>query len=342
MAKLRQQKELPHVFLLAGKEHYYLKKAQERIFQLLFTGKEEIEDSLQKFTGNVELETLLGTIETVPFFAEKSVVLVQGTTLFKAGKAEAAGKSDSRRDKSQERLLALLADMPDYSYLIFTASDAPDKRKKLFKAVEKNGLVLEAEPVRAWNIGDWLTGKLNAIDKRLDHEAYEYFQGAVSVMQEISLEFLDSEFDKLALYSDEKVITKQELLSVFAGMPEVSSFALLDAVSERNVQKALSLLQRRLADGIYFTVILALLARHVRQLWQARLLMQQGIRGKALAKPLELNPFIAEKLGRAAAGFKDETLKQAMLELADADYLLKTGQAGEELLEHVIIVLCDR
>ena len=33
-------------------------------------------------------------------------------------------------------------------------------------------------------------------------------------------------------------------------------------------------------------------------------------------------------------------LKQAMLSLIDADYLLKTGQGGEELLEHVVISLC--
>lgn len=339
MARLRQKKDLPHVFLLAGKETYFLRKAQERIVQLLFIRKEDMDQSLQKFNGNVELDTLLGTLETVPFFAEKSVVLVQGTALFKAGKA-VKEKAEKKKDKSQDKLLALLEDMPDYSYLIFIAEDAPDKRKKLYKAVEKHGLVLEAEPVRPWNIGDWLTGKLNAINKRLDKEAYEYFQGAVSVMQEISLDFLDSEFEKLALYSDKPVVTKQELVRVFAGMPEVSSFALLDAVSQRRTDKALSLLHRRLADGVYVTVLLALLTRHVRQLWQARVLMQQGIQGKALAKPLELNPFIAEKLGQAARGFSDETLKKAMLELVDADYLLKTGQAGEELLEHAVIMLC--
>ena len=83
------------------------------------------------------------------------------------------------------------------------------------------------------------------------------------------------------------------------------------------------LLHRQLADGTYFTVLLALLTRHVRQLWQAKVLMKGGVRGKALAKPLELNPFIAEKLGRAAAA-------------------LKTGKAGNELLEEAVITLCKR
>ena len=100
------------------------------------------------------------------------------------------------------------------------------------------------------------------------------------------------------------------------------------------------LLHRQLADGTYFTVLLALLTRHVRQLWQAKVLMAKGVRGRALAKPLELNPFIAEKLGRAAAGFQEPVLKRAMLLLIDADYLLKTGQADNELLEEAVITLC--
>ena len=60
MARLRQKKDLPHVFLLAGKESYFLRKAQERIVQLLFVRKEDMDQSLQKFNGNVELETPRG------------------------------------------------------------------------------------------------------------------------------------------------------------------------------------------------------------------------------------------------------------------------------------------
>ena len=68
--------------------------------------------------------------------------------------------------------------------------------------------------------------------------------------------------------------------------------------------------------------------------------MAQGYRGKDLGKPMELNPYIAEKLGKAAQKFTDEILERTFLELAEADYLLKTGQAGAERLEHAVILLC--
>ena len=337
MASL-QRGELKHVYLLAGEEHYYIEKAQERILSRLFANPQEQGEAMQKISGVVDSDDLVGLIETAPFFASKNVLLLQDTSWFKdknEGEEKKAGK-----DKKLERLLATLADMPEFSYVIFVQNGKADKRRKIYKTIEKNGMVLEAEAIRAWNINDWLQGKLQTINKDMDRDAMAYFSGVVSTMQTISLEFLDREFDKLALFSQDRRITRELLEKVFAGLPEVSVFALLDAISERKAKKALQLLRRQLNDGTYFTVILALLTRHVRQLWQAQVLQQQGIRGKALAKPLELNPFIAEKLGRAAMQFPAAVLKRNMLELIDADYFLKTGQAGDEVLEHIVIDLC--
>jgi len=337
MASL-QRGELKQVYLLAGEEHYYIEKAQERILSRLFANPQEQGEAIQKISGAVDSDDLVGLIETAPFFASKNVLLLQDTSLFKdknEGEEKKAGK-----DKKLERLLATLADMPEFSYVIFVQNGKADKRRKIYKTIEKNGMVLEAEAIRAWNINDWLQGKLQTINKDMDREAMAYFSGVVSTMKTISLEFLDREFDKLALFTQDRRITRELLEKVFAGLPEVSVFALLDAISERKAKKALQLLRRQLNDGTYFTVILALLTRHVRQLWQAQVLQQQGIRGKALAKPLELNPFIAEKLGRAAMQFPAAVLKRNMLELIDADYFLKTGQAGDEVLEHIVIDLC--
>ena len=334
-----QKSELKHVYLLAGEEHYYIEKAREKLFAQLFASPQEQAGALQKLTGVLDTDDLVGLIETTPFFASKNVLLLQDTSLFKENKEEGDSKKPGK-DKKMERLLATLADMPEFSYVIFVQNGKADKRRKLYKVIEKCGAVLEAEAVRAWNINDWLQGKLQSMNKDMDREAMAYFSGVVSTMQTISLEFLDKEFDKLALFTKERQITKDLLTKVFAGLPEVSVFAMLDAISERKAKKAMQLLRRQLNDGTYFTVILALLTRHVRQLWQAQTLQKQGIRGKALAKPLELNPFIAEKLGRAAMQFPEAVLKRNMLELIDADYFLKTGQAGEEVLEHAVIDLC--
>ena len=344
MAGLRRG--LKHVYLLAGAERYYIERAQTAILARLFPAGVQPDD-VQRVGAAAGAQQLAELIETVPFLTDKNMLLVEDSPLFRTAakgeeeeKPKGHGRKKAAKDAPMERLTRLLLAMPEDSYVIFVLHDKPDKRKKLVKTIEKAGAVLEAEPLRPWQVGDWLRDKLDSLGRDMDRDAYEYFMGAISMMQQVSLSYLDREFDKLALFSREKRITKRELLAVFSGLPEVSVFALADAVSAKDVRKALALLTRELADGTYFTVLIALLARHVRQLMEARILLGEGLRGRQLAKPLALNPFIAEKLARAAQGFSDEQLTRALLELADADYLMKTGKGGSELLEHIIIGLC--
>lgn len=93
--------------------------------------------ALQKLTGAIDTDSLVGLIETTPFFASKNVLLLQDTSLFKENKNEEDKKTG--QDKKQERLLSLLADMPEFSYVIFVQNGKADKRRKLYKTIEKCG-----------------------------------------------------------------------------------------------------------------------------------------------------------------------------------------------------------
>lgn len=332
MARLRRG-DLPHVFLLAGEERYYIAKAEQALRQKLAAADDS---AVQKINGDIAIDSLIGLIETIPFFSPRNIIIVKNANFLREKKAEDKPKKDDKL----VRLIAALENMPDFSYVLFISTAKVDKRKKIYKAIEQNGLILDAEPLKAWNINEWLQGKLQSQNRTLEPAAMEYFAGIVSMMREVSLEYLDSEFDKLALYGSQRVITKSDMVKLFAGLPEVSIFSLMDAISEQNARKAIILLKRELADGTYFTVLITLITRHVRQLWQAKELAKKGLRGKAIAKPLELNPYIAEKLSRAASRFDERVLRAAMLELIDADYLLKSGKAGNEVLEHALISLC--
>ncbi len=339
MAALRR--EIPHVSLLAGEEPYYIEKAEGALLHGLLPDTAEREAAVQYLDKDPSPQALSDILATMPFLSEKTVVVLRGTELFRekkrAAEDEAKGKT---KDKAMDRLLSVLSDMPETNYVIFESGAKADKRKKIYKAVEKTGKVLDAEPERPWTIEPWIRGKLAEMGRSFDREAMVYFMNAVSMMKTISLVFLDRELEKLALYTDAPRFSRADLERAFSSVPEVSGFALHDAVSARDVGKALSILEREISDGAYLPMILAGLVSHLRRLWQAKRLMLRGVRGKALGQPLKMTPFLAEKLGQAAGGFQEETLRAAFLELADADYYLKTGQGGPELLEHAVILLC--
>ena len=335
--------EPPHVFLLAGEESYYIRRAEEAILRRLLPVAEERAYALIRCEEMPSVDVLIETLETVPIFTEKTVVLVRDATIFRATKKkEQDADAPAPKDTGAERLIALLADLPPTSYAIFTLAAKPDKRRKLYQTVEKYGRVLESEPVRPWTVENWLNGRLREMGRSMHREARTFFLSVVGIMPTISLEFLDRQLEKLLLYTDNAQFTEDDLRAAFSEMPEVSVFALMDAVSARDVIRALDLLARCRADGVHFTVLLALLVRHVRQLWQAKRLLMSGTPPKGLGKVMGLHPFIAEKLGGHARGFSEATLERAVLALADADYLLKTGQAGDELLEDVVIRLCKK
>ena len=337
-------KNIKHVYLLSGAESYYIDRGVEDILGKLFKKNEERNEGLIKIDCDkkVDINEIIAAIETAPFFAEKNVVLVKNTTLFKAKAttSDDESKSSKRKDPTVERLINILSDMLETNYVIFTTSEPVDKRKSLYKAVNKVGVVLEAEALRPWQIDNWLNYTLKSLKKNMDIEARKYFVEIISMLPEISLNYLDNELKKTALYVTSTTITKKDLQTIMAEPPEVSSFALIDAVTERNRQKAMYLLTMQMNEHKEAPLI-ALLVRQVRLMIRAKYYMNQGIRGKALAAPLSLNPYIAQKTGEAANKFSDKTLEDTFLMLADADYYFKNGKFGAEILERIIIKLIE-
>lgn len=331
MAGLRQGK-IGHLYLLAGEEAYYIDKAREALLKTWQCPMEDVQ-----VADGTSLSEIMTLVESVPFLTDKNVVWVKSAALFK-------DKGESSSKKLEEKFHAMLQNIPEFSYVIFEYHGKPDKRKKLYKILAEAGIVMESEPIRANNIGDWLQGKLQELNKNMDRQAYEYMVGAVSSMQTVDLAFLNKELEKLALFlgPEQRQITRQHLMQAFSDVPEISSFAMLNAIGAGQTAKALQLFQRQLDNGVYFALTVGLVARQIRLWWQAQALQAQGVRGRALAGKLGQPPFIAEKTGREAASFPPGLLKKALLALSDADYGLKTGQADLVELEAVVIMLANR
>lgn len=336
--------KLSHVYLLTGEESYFLRRAKELILTALFPDPAERDGGLNALAGDPPTEDLIALINTAPFLAEKTVVMIERTQLFREKKNaddESDGGAKSKKaDRQGEKLIEALSDMPPYSYLIMVATDKADKRRKLYKTVLKVGCVLEATPLRPWEAQKQIRVMAANLPKPLDRDALSYLDELVGVMQTVSLDFIAQEFEKMQLYADGDTVTKADVAATFSALPEISVFSLTDAINARDAKKALTLLHGELSGGTAVPIILAILVKHTRQLWEAKELMAKRVPVGELGAKLGINPFIGKKLGQAAVKFDVATLKNVLLALADADYKLKTGQGGNELLESAIISLC--
>lgn len=326
--------DLKQVYLLAGDEPYLAERLEKALLAKLLP--DGVGDALQVISGGANLVDWIARIETAPFFAEKNVILVRNAALFKEKKAVETAKKNAAED----RFVAVLEDMPPYSVLILQCAGGVDKRRKLYKAIERAGCVAELSQLRAWEIGDWLQAKLEEIGCRFDREAQQYFVEAASVMQQISLSFLDQEVEKIVLYADKTVIGKAEVAEVLAGIPEISVFAFLEAVGDKNAPKALRLLGEELRSGGQPLRLLPLLARYVRQLLTAKRLAARRLPSRQMASALGVAPFIAEKIAAKSRRFEETQLLKTLAAFAGMDYAFKSGQADCAALERLVIGLC--
>lgn len=315
------------VYLLSGKETFYIDKALEKILSKLKVTRQDI--FTIEFTKKIHINEVVNALESSSLFVSQNVVLVKNAIFFGG-----EGKVDS--------LEKILKDMPPDNYAIFI-TESVDKRRKLYKTALQVGEILEAEQLRSWQINEWLDEKLKSIQKVMSYDARKFFDERIEMLPEISLWFLENELNKVADYVKGKEINAADLKKILTEPPELSNFAIIDAVNEKKTEKAISILRTQLNDVYKIPLIIGLLTRHVRQLLLAKILIKRGLKPKDLMRPLEVaSPYIAQKLSATAQSFSTKLLEEVFIELADADFNFKIGRAGAEVLEKIIVKLSRR
>lgn len=265
---------------------------------------------------------------------------------------------------------------PPGTTLVFTATDA-DKRKKIFKTLDKVGRVQECTP-REEKYGGSLDRSF--FDERVStalRTAHKTIApAALDRMYARSgkeLRRLHSELDKLMGYvGTRSEVTVEDVESVFSDFHEASPFDLNNALRSGDVVKCLPALHENLAMVGQPLQTLGVMAAEVRRLMLARELLftvfrnswKAGMSASAfmpvLRKAREQHPELVKKdkfhllslndyalyyALRDAQKFSMDKLVRVMERILEADIMMKStrlaSRAAEEILEEVIFALCD-
>lgn len=328
---------LKPVYLLYGEERYYARQVERALLDAALP-PEERDMGLRVFEQEPSVPELVQAVESVPFFGGKNVIIVRDTKLFRSGKGEEGQEST---EKADARLLNCLEHIPETTHLLFMAGNKVDKRRKAYKAIEKFGTIVELVPLKARDAREWVQEGLRKAEKSIDPEALDYLMTGISLMTQVSVGFLDNETEKMILHAGGRQrIGLADIEATLAGIPEINIFAMIDAMSQKNIALALKLLDEQLSTGESPIRLLMLMARQVRALLQVKELTAEGRSVQETAKTLGIHPFIAEKMAGQARRFSSEKLKQVLIHIADVDRAIKSGRATNVSLETVIIDMC--
>jgi len=357
-----KEKKTPQVYLFYGEESFLVSKMAATVVDRLM-GPEERVMNLISLEADPVIGELLHLVESAPFFGAHKVVLIRSSKLFQAPRRKAAENDEADDDEKTEngsetetketgdsadpRLLQLITNMPDYSTLIFTAMKA-DKRRKIYKLIAEKGQVQEFNPFRPHEDREvklWLEDLLTAQGKKMSRDAMDHLLAILSTMSQIPRGFLTAEIDKAVLFAgNNPIINKSMLEAVMAAVPEISAFAMTDALARRNVAQALGRLEELFVGKEPPLKTVGLLAYNVRRWWQVRQIIdRQGTEAEMMTVlgAKTGSPFMARRTISQSRAFSNPALKQALLSLAEANVAIRSGGDPRPFLERVIIELCQ-
>ena len=314
------------VYLVCGTQAYLRLQNRDRLRAALLGDGDEMNFSV--YTGmDVTAREVIDQAQTLPFFADRRVILLENTVFFSK---KASVESDA--------LAAFIPEIPETASLVFV-EEAPDKRKKLYKAIQKHGFVLNCEEISPQMLGRWTAGLFQKAGLAIDGPVLNLFLQTVG---EDMMNIL-TESEKLIGYCMGKgAVSGEDISEICTPLLRDRVFELIGAVSRRQKDKALSIYMELTALRTPSQVILTLLQREYSRLQQIRELQEQKLSEAEIAKRTGLSPWIVRKNYLPVTRGVDTGRLERSLQLclqADQDY--KSGKIDAGIAaEMTIIRLC--
>lgn len=321
------------IYLFYGEERYLQEELVEKLASLFLGsdtefGKEKLEGSA------LSLEEILARLGESGLFSKRRLLIVDRPAYLGPPRKNEENDPPGGNDVKDSRETAY-ADLLN-SYLDLQTSKTPDnilvflaprvdRRKRLYKLIDKKGIVVECSPLKSEALATWIQNKVTQSGKKIERSALE----RLLLAGEQNLHYFSSELEKYSTYlgENEKNITAKTVDQLFSGDIQGDIFKLTDALAEGNPAKAHELLELLLRRREKPLQIFFMIVRHFRLLLQAFCLLEEGMPQSGFAAALEVHPFVARKLREQAGLARGQVLEDILIALQKTDLQIKTGRS---------------
>ena len=347
MLKDIKQNELKAVYLLYGPEMYlkdmvlsklktaYLDSSFETLNYSYIDGKYSSQDDI------------INACETLPFMADKKLVVVEDLPIFKAGKkGESSDQDDSEEKNSQgdDILSNYISNIADTTCLVFIWNgEKLDNRRKIIKDIKKIGRIIELEKLKNEELDSWTASQFKTHKKSISRNEISYFLTLTSYLDrntDKTLYDLENEIKKTVNYiGDREEVTRKDIDSTKPKNLENDIFKLVDYISQKNTSKTIELFNEMLLSGEAAQKIMYMIIRQMRLLLASKLLREKGYDVKTIGQKINIyHNFIIQKLISQGTVFSEKELIRGLEKCRDTDRDMKTGKIDPKLGMEILIV----
>lgn len=314
--------QLKQMYLLYGTEGYLKKQYKDKLKNALAAPEDNM--NFTAFSGkNINPKELIDLAETLPFFAERRVLLVEDSGFFK---------------NSCEDLAEYLPQIAPAACFLFVEEEV-DKRSKMYKAVKKLGSVVEFSAQSEELLTRWIVSRLKKEGKNITGSVLQLFLSKTGT----DMGNIDRELEKLVCYAlDRDVITAEDVEAVVTEQTTNKIFEMVNAIAEHNQRKALDLYYDLLTLKEPPMRIMFLISRQFQILFNIRDMSARGLDNATMAKVAGVPPFAVKRNVSQAKGFTMQQLKQALRDGAEFEEAVKTGQMNDQMAVELFIMKYSR
>ena len=273
----------------------FIKKYGENALEIVYGEKLDTSD----FATN---------LETLPFLSEKRLVVVKNFL-------------DLGKDEEQKKIATAIENPPDFCLLIFQENEVPKKTNPIYKKIAKIGTLQEFKALTPSEISKWIVDKAKKENIKISFFTANYLSQQCGP----ELWSISNELEKLALFADNKEITKEMIDTLCIPSLSSSIFKLTDEVAQKNVKASLKTFGILKDSGEELNGIFFMLVRHFRILTQVQELVSKGEKAPEITKKLKQHPFVIQKTSVQARNFDQKKLISIYEEMLDIDTQVKTG-----------------
>jgi len=270
------------IHLIAGNDEFSVKEAAAKLAEKLAPkeGGEFAVEIIEGGAGNQDealkiLRRVHEALNTVGLFGGDKLVWLKNTNLLTDEKGVTA---EAVKDALAELTEQLKRGLPDGVRLLISAVGC-DRRKSIYKTIEKTGEVQFFEAIEEGRHGDEEIAEF--IQRRVREQKKTMTEAAFGVFRELvapDLREMANELEKLCLYVWKRAeITDADVRAICSASRQSEIWDLTDALGARSLPRALAALDNLLAHGDNAMGILMMLAAQFRLMLLAKDLMQRKL-----------------------------------------------------------------
>jgi DNA polymerase-3 subunit delta len=317
---LKNRKYKP-LYLLHGDEPYFIDLVGSFVEHKLLSEAEKGFNQTVLYGKDTDVMTVLNAAKRYPMMADYQVVLVKEAQEMKWG-------SDSDDKKSINPLLSYLENPLPSTILVFCYKYGKfDKRKKTYKAIEKNGLVFESAALYDSKIPAW-------IESYLTEKGYRVQQQASLMLAEYlgnDLSKIVNELDKLMLnVAAGQEITLKHIQDNIGISKEYNVFELQTALGRRDALKVNQIINYFEANPKSNPIVLVL--GNLNNFF-TKVLVYHYVKDKSqqnLARELGVSPFFVKDYEQAARSYPYGKTMQIISYLREYDVKSKGVESNTD------------